>query len=87
MRLFFGKNPALHILDTPKGRRNKGAQGCIGLRSIFKSIKYSLPTDQIFALLNDGAKRNRLLYLKIMYTEVKKILSLPKFFAFFAYLL
>ena len=27
-------------------------------------------------LLNDGAKRNRLLYLKIMYTEVRKILYL-----------
>jgi hypothetical protein len=26
--------------------------------------------------LNDGAKRNRLLYLKIMYTQVKKILCL-----------
>ena len=28
-------------------------------------------------LLNDGAKRNRLLYLKIIYTQVKKILCLP----------
>ena len=34
-------------------------------------------------LLNDGAKRNRLLYLKIMYTNLIKVLSLPKFFAFF----
>ena len=28
-------------------------------------------------LLNDGAKRNRLLYLKIMYTAITKILHLP----------
>ena len=28
-------------------------------------------------LLNDGAKRNRLLYLKIMYTAIRKILHLP----------
>jgi hypothetical protein len=34
-------------------------------------------------LLNDGAKRNRFPYLKIMYTQVKKMLCLPKFFAFF----
>ena len=34
-------------------------------------------------LLNDGAKRNRFLYLKIMYTVIRKILYLPKFFAFF----
>ena len=30
-------------------------------------------------LLNDGAKRNRLLYLKIMYTAIKKILYLQVF--------
>ena len=35
-------------------------------------------------LLNDGAKRNRLPYLKIMYTAIRKILYLPKFFAFFS---
>jgi hypothetical protein len=35
-------------------------------------------------LLNDGAKRNRLLYLKIMYTAIRKMLDLPKFFAFFS---
>ena len=34
--------------------------------------------------LNDGAKRNRLPYLKIMYTAIRKILYLPKFFAFFS---
>ena len=28
--------------------------------------------------LNDGAKRNRLLYLKIMYTQVRKILCLQE---------
>jgi hypothetical protein len=31
----------------------------------------------IYTLLNDGAKRNRLLYLKIMYTAIRKILHLP----------
>ena len=34
--------------------------------------------------LNDGAKRNRLPYLKIMYTAIRKIFYLPKFFAFFS---
>ena len=35
---------------------------------------------RIFAwLLNDGAKRNRLLYLKIMYTAIRKILCLQVF--------
>ena len=29
-------------------------------------------------LLNDGAKRNRLIYLKIMYTQVRKILYLQE---------
>ena len=29
-------------------------------------------------LLNDGAKRNRLLYLKIMYTAIRKILYLQE---------
>ena len=33
---------------------------------------------------NDGAKQNRELYLKIMYTWVKKILPLPKFWPFFS---
>ena len=28
--------------------------------------------------LNDGAKQSRLLYLKIMYTAIRKILHLPK---------
>ena len=32
-----------------------------------------------FSLLNDGAKRNRLLYLKIMYTAIRKLLYLHIF--------
>jgi hypothetical protein len=31
-----------------------------------------------YYLLNDGAKRNRLPYLKIMYTGIRKILHLHK---------
>ena len=43
-----------------------------------KSFKYKKQ------LLNDGAQRNRLPSLKIMYTVIRKILYLPKFFAFFS---
>ena len=35
-------------------------------------------------LLNDGAQRNRFPYSKIVYTAIRKILYLPKFFAFFS---
>ena len=35
-------------------------------------------SDLATLLLNDGAKRNRLLYLKIMHTGVRKILCLHK---------
>ena len=35
-------------------------------------------------LLNNEAKQNCLPYLKIMYTAIRKILYLPKFFAFFS---
>ena len=47
------------------------------LKKIMKKIKLSFYKISLFhTLLNNGAKRNRLLYLKIMYTAIRKILHL-----------
>ena len=44
--------------------------------SLFGPLHFSSSVYILACLLNDGAKRNRLLYLKIMYTQVRKILHL-----------
>jgi hypothetical protein len=49
------------------------------LNTFFTFIKPSISPESTTSstLLNDGAKRNHLLYLKIMYTAIKKILYMP----------
>jgi hypothetical protein len=43
---------------------------------LISCVKRNDHKKQCFSLLNDGAKRNHSLYLKIMYTQVRKILHL-----------
>ena len=48
-------------------------------RHITTNERKCYSTSKPYILLNDGAKRNRLLYLKIMYTAIRKILHLHIF--------
>ena len=43
----------------------------------YLKIKRKIVNSDFSNYKNDGAKRSRLLYLKIMYTAIKKILHLP----------
>ena len=57
----------------------KNLLSCLGTHSNSKGLNAMIYSTRCN---NDGAKRNRELYLKIMYTWVKKILPLPKFWPF-----
>ena len=75
------KDPKLNLLHDELVRRSQEKKNWVRLSYYFFSIVLiiisSIFLGKIF-LLNDGAKRNRLLYLKIMYTQVIKILCLHK---------